>query len=50
MLGALLDYAGVDRERFAKAWRAGPVTETLKEITEAVAKEGSPQQSFFGDK
>jgi len=50
MLGALLDYAGVDRERFAKAWRAAPGTETPKEMTEAVAKEGSPQQSLFGDK
>jgi len=49
MLGALLDYAGVDRERFAKAWKAGPTIETPKEMTEAVAKEGSPQQNLFGD-
>lgn len=50
MLGALLDYARVDRERFAKAWKATPVTETPKEMTETVAREGSSQQSLFGDK
>jgi hypothetical protein len=49
MLGALLDYAGVDRERFAKAWKALPVTETPHEMTEVVTKEGFQQQNLFGD-
>ena len=50
MLGALLDYAGVDRERFAQAWKAGATTVTAKEMTETAAKDGSPQPSLFGDK
>ncbi len=49
MLGALLDYAGVDRERLAQAWKAGPATVTPKEMTEAVAKDGS-QPTLFGDR
>jgi hypothetical protein len=50
MLGALLDYAGVDRERFAQAWKAGATTTTAKEMTETVDKDVSPQQSLFGKK
>lgn len=50
MLGALLDYAGVDRGRFAQAWKAGATTVTAKEMTETAAKDGSPQPSLFGDK
>ena len=50
MLGALLDYSGVDRERFAKAWRAGPVTDTPKQMADLVAKEDSLQPTLFGDK
>lgn len=50
MLGALLDYAGVDRERLAQAWRAGPATVAAKEMTEAVAKDGPPQPTLFGDR
>lgn len=49
MLGALLDYAAIDRERFAKAWKAAPVTEASSETKEAVAREGS-QKSLFGEK
>jgi|GEM_PF-6287681 len=47
MLGALLDYAGVDRERFASAWKAGAIAETPNEMNEAVARTGSPQPSLF---
>lgn len=50
MLGALLDYAGIDRELFANAWKVRPTTETDKDVTEGVANEGSPQHSLFGDK
>jgi hypothetical protein len=50
MLGALLDYSGVDRERFAKAWNAGSSDEAPKEIAEAVTNGGSTQQSLFGEK
>ncbi|MDD2338251.1 MAG: hypothetical protein PHD01_16970 [Geobacteraceae bacterium] len=50
MLGALLDYAGIDREQFANAWQAEPVIETPKKIDEAIDKEASPQHSLFGDK
>jgi hypothetical protein len=49
MLGALLDYAGVDRERFAGAWKVKPATDIAKAMTEVVAKEAS-QSSLFGDK
>lgn len=49
MLGALLDYAGIDRERFANAWKAGPVVQAPREMSEAVTKEGS-QHNLFGDK
>jgi hypothetical protein len=47
MLGALLDYAGIDRERFAQAWKTGPETVNAKEVA---IKDGSPQPNFFGDK
>jgi hypothetical protein len=47
MLGALLDYAGVDRKRFAEAWKPGTATVTAKEMAETGAKEGSPQSSLF---
>jgi len=50
MLGALLDYAGVDRQRFAKAWNAGSVTVATKEMPDAGSKDGLPQQNLFGDK
>ena len=48
MLGALLDYAGVDRERFANAW----VTEEKEEADEKnseMSKEISQQSSLFSD-
>lgn len=50
MLGALLDYAGVDRGRFASAWKAGASVEAAKEINETVARVGSPQPNLFGGK
>jgi hypothetical protein len=50
MLGALLDYAAADRERFAQAWKAGPATINAQEMTERVAEEDSSQPSLFSDK
>jgi hypothetical protein len=47
MLGALLDYAGVDRQRYAEAWKGGPIMEASDEATEAITKKSSPQQSPF---
>lgn len=50
MLGALLDYAGIDRELFAKAWLAEPVIETSKELEKAIVRESFPQHNLFDDK
>lgn len=49
MLGALLDYANVDRERFAKAWKADPDTTTASAhaMTEEIDKDSSPQANLF---
>ena len=49
MLGALLDYAGADRERFAKAWKSASAAEAPKGMTEAVAENGSVQPRLFSD-
>jgi hypothetical protein len=49
MLGALLDYAGIDREQFANAWQAEPVIETSKKMDETITKEDSPQHNLFSD-
>jgi hypothetical protein len=40
MVGALLDYAGVDRQRFAQAWTAMPVS-TAEETVAEVVEDGS---------
>lgn len=48
MLGALLDYASVDRERFAKAWRGAPPPSTATDVAEDV-REGVPQANLFGE-
>jgi hypothetical protein len=45
MLGTLLDYAGVNRKRFAEAWKPGATTVTANEVAETAAKEGPPQSS-----
>lgn len=50
MLGALLDYAGVDRERFAKAWKVETVTKTPKDMNEIDAKKDSLQHTLFANK
>lgn len=50
MIGALLDYAGVDRGRFATAWQAGAPAEFAKETAEARPNEGTPQRNLFVDK
>jgi hypothetical protein len=47
MLGALLDYAGIDRERFANSWKAhaaAPVPVPSPEV-----REGTPQANLFGE-
>lgn len=51
MLGALLDYANVDRERFANAWKADPGTTTASAhaMTEEVEKDAPPQANLFGE-
>jgi hypothetical protein len=50
MLGALLDYAGIDRERFAQAWRAEEKAGSPTETSEVAAKDGAQQPTLFGDK
>jgi hypothetical protein len=49
MLGALLDYANVDRERFANAWKSDPALAIVsaQAMTEEVEKPASPQASLF---
>lgn len=51
MLGALLDYANIDRERFANAWKfnQSPMVSTAQEMTEYVEKGASPQANLFGE-
>lgn len=51
MLGALLDYANVDRERFVNAWKADPGTTTASAhaMTEEVEKNAPPQANLFGE-
>lgn len=51
MLGALLDYANVDRERFANAWKSDPAVTIASAyaITEEVEKGSSPQPNLFGE-
>jgi len=50
MLGALLDYSGVDRERFANAWTAGDAHDTAsaQEMSEAESVDPLSQPSLFG--
>lgn len=52
MLGALLDYSNVDRERFAVAWTGtAPAQATSeKETTEGSVKEASQQPTLFNAK
>ena len=61
MLGALLDYAGVDRVRFAQAWKAASVNANSKEMSEPgvrwetpqpdpITEEGASQPSLFEEK
>lgn len=52
MLGALLDYANVDRERFANAWEvsSSDAMPKEKEVEEAVSKDIPPQADFFNTK
>jgi hypothetical protein len=51
MLGALLDYAGVDRQRFAQAWTASSATTVAaKEMVDAVPNDGSLRAHLFDEK
>jgi hypothetical protein len=51
MVGALLDYAGVDRQRFAQAWKLDAGKIAADDIAEAASKHGSPPEpSLFGEK
>jgi hypothetical protein len=49
MLGALLDYANVDRERFANAWKVetGKTSASAHAMTEDLEKDTSPQAGLF---
>jgi len=51
MLGALLDYASVDRERFANAWQADLRTTTASAhaMTREVERDTAPQANLFGE-
>ncbi|WP_064696971.1 hypothetical protein [Rhizobium aegyptiacum] len=51
MLGALLDYANVDRQRFANAWKSNPgaTTASAQAMTEQVEKDASQQPNLFGE-
>jgi hypothetical protein len=51
MLGALLDYANVDRGRFANAWKmsSGEATASAHAMTRDVDGDGPPQTSLFDD-
>lgn len=51
MLGALLDYASVDRERFANAWQADLSTTTASAhaMTREVERNTAPQANLFGE-
>jgi hypothetical protein len=40
MLGALLDFAGVERQRFAQAWSSGALPQTLEETIPAESQVG----------
>lgn len=51
MLGALLDYAVVDRARFANAWNWSPAEAiaSAQTMTEVEEKRASPQANLFGE-
>lgn len=51
MLGALLDYANLDRERFANSWKSETATNiaTAQDTTEQVETSSSPQTNLFGE-
>ena len=47
MLGALLDYAGINRERFSHAWKASEDSSTPKETTTVPPKDDTQQSALF---
>lgn len=52
MLGALLDYAKVDRQRFANAWKYNTAATIVsaRAMVEHVGKDESSQANLFGEK
>ena len=51
MLGALLDYAGIDRERFAQSWKASAsVSREEGQLHEVPHEKKSAQQQLFEEK
>lgn len=50
MLGALLDYAGIDRERFAHAWKTDEKSASPREMSDVATKDGAQQPTLFADK
>lgn len=49
MLGALLDYGGIDRERFAHAWKRIEGVDATRMAADLAAKDMSQQPTLFGD-
>lgn len=49
MLGALLDYGGIDRQRFAHAWRPVQGVAATKLAADMAVKDMSQQPTLFGD-
>ena len=48
MLGAMLDYSGVDRGRFANAWKGASGTESTQSMVETEPPHGEEQADLFG--
>jgi hypothetical protein len=49
MLGALLDYASIDRERFAHAWARGEEVAAVETLSDTGAQNLKEQPNLFGD-
>ena len=47
MVGALLDYASVNRERFARAWKSSEDSSKLEKTTTASLENDTPHTSLF---
>ncbi|MBP2498233.1 hypothetical protein ABID82_006938 [Methylobacterium sp. PvP062] len=49
MLGALLDYSHVDRERFAKSWDFKSSSKTSDDVRELIAEDQNKERNLFSD-